>query len=332
MDRIRIAQYGLGHNHGEEKMKSFRRFPEIFDVVGVCEPDDSWWEKRGSLPGYAGLPRLTEEELFSVPGLQAVSVETDVPDLDKAALLCLEHGLHIHMDKPGGEDIREFEQVMNTARDNKLVVQMGYMYRYNPVIQEAIAIAKSGRLGPVFEIDTQMSTAHGQPYRQWLSDSFQCGTMYIFACHLLDMIFQVLGPDPESVVPFLKKTLPQDVPLIDNGLAVVTYPNASCTVRVTSREVNGFGRRQLVICGTEGTVEVKPLEGPSLMSVSYSRDNPPTYHDTKQYLTGFKTQIGRYDEQVKDFAAYIRGEKQNPFTYDYEIKLQRATLQACGII
>lgn len=313
-------------------MKCFRRFPELFDVVGVCEPDETLWEKRGNLPGYEGLPRLTEEELFSISGLQAISVETDVPDLDMAALKCLRKGYHIHMDKPGGEDIHEFEQVMNTAREKGLVVQMGYMYRYNPVIQEAIAIAKSGKLGTIFEIDTQMSTAHGEPYRKWLSDSFKSGTMYIFACHLLDIIFQVLGPNPESIITFLKRTLPQDVPLEDNGLSVVTYPNASCTVRCSSREVNGFGRRQLVICGTEGTVEVKPLEGPSLISVSYSKDNPPTYHDTKQYLTGFKTQIGRYDEQVKDFAAYIRGEKENPFTYDYEIALQRATLQACGII
>ncbi len=60
MNKIKIAQYGLGHNHGEEKMKCFRRFPEIFDVVGVCEPDESWWEKRGNLPGYIGLPRLSE--------------------------------------------------------------------------------------------------------------------------------------------------------------------------------------------------------------------------------------------------------------------------------
>ncbi len=270
--------------------------------------------------------------MFAIPDLEAISVETDVPDLDQAALKCLRKGYHIHMDKPGGEDINEFAEVMNTAREKHLVVQMGYMYRYNPVIQEAIAIAKSGALGEIFEIDTQMSTAHGEPYRQWLSKSFKCGTMYIFGCHLFDMIFQILGPNPESVVPFIKRTIPQDVALQDNALAVVTYPNASCTVRTTSREVNGFGRRQLVICGTKGTVEVKPLEGPSMISVSFSKDNPPTYHDSKQYLTGFKTQVGRYDEQVKDFAAYIRGEKENPFTYDYEIALQRATLQACGIL
>ncbi|MBQ6678737.1 MAG: Gfo/Idh/MocA family oxidoreductase [Lachnospiraceae bacterium] len=330
MKKIRIGQYGIGHNHGEEKMKSFRRFPELFEVVGVCEPDEKWRAARGALPGYAGLRFLTEEEFFSA-GLDAALVETDVPDLDRAAKKCLDHGLHIHMDKPGGEDIAEFTDVVNTARDKGLILQMGYMYRYNPVIRYAIDLAKSGALGEIFEIDTQMSTAHPAAYREWLSRSFRCGTMYIFGCHLIDMIFQVLGTEPEDVVSFIKETLPQDVPLADNALAVLTYPHASCTVRTSSREVNGYGRRQLVICGSEGTVEVKPLEGPSTVSVSFKKDLPPTYKDTRTFLTGFPEQEGRYDEQAKDFYAYVRGEKENPFDYDYEIALQRATLLACGI-
>ena len=84
MERIKIAQLGIGHNHGEEKMKAFRKFPEICDVVGVCEPDPVWLERRKDLPGYAGLPFMTQEELFAISGLQAVSVETDVKDLDAA--------------------------------------------------------------------------------------------------------------------------------------------------------------------------------------------------------------------------------------------------------
>ena len=172
MKKIRIGQYGIGHNHGEEKMKSFRRFPELFEVVGVCEPDEKWRAARGALPGYADLRFLTEEEFFSA-GLDAALVETDVPDLDRAAKKCLDHGLHIHMDKPGGEDIAEFTDVVNTARDKGLILQMGYMYRYNPVIRYAIDLAKSGALGEIFEIDTQMSTAHPAAYREWLSRSFR---------------------------------------------------------------------------------------------------------------------------------------------------------------
>ena len=206
---------------------------------------------------------------------------------------------------------------------------MGYMYRYNPAIRYALDLAKEGRLGKIFEIDTQMSTCHPVAYRQWLQ-SFSCGTMYIFGCHLLDMIFQVLGPDYQKLTPYLRQTKPEEVALRDNALAVVEYPDATCTVRTTSVEVNDFGRRQLVICGTEGTVEVKPLEGPPTVTVSFAKDNPPTYQDTKQVVE-VAQMTGRYDLMVQDFAAYIRGEKRNPFDHDYEIALQKATLQACGL-
>ena len=35
MDKIKIAQIGIGHNHGSEKMRAARSFPDVFEVVGV---------------------------------------------------------------------------------------------------------------------------------------------------------------------------------------------------------------------------------------------------------------------------------------------------------
>ena len=39
---------------------------------------------------------------------------------------------------------------------------------------------------------------------------------------------------------------------------------------------------------------------------------------------------GRYDTMMISFAEYVRGEKQNPFTYEYERKLHKVILKACG--
>ena len=93
--RIKIGQIGIGHNHGSEKMATVRRLPEIFEVVGVVEPDPHWRQQRGELPQYKNLPWLTEEQLFNTPGLQVVLVESDVPDLVATAKRCLEAGFHI---------------------------------------------------------------------------------------------------------------------------------------------------------------------------------------------------------------------------------------------
>ena len=120
MERIRVAQYGIGHNHGAEKWKAFRRFPDIFEPVGVCEPDERFFRERSGKDAYAGMRWLSEEELFAIPGLQAVSVEPDVKDLNRIARRCIDHGLHIHMDKPAGENLEEFKALLDEAERKKL--------------------------------------------------------------------------------------------------------------------------------------------------------------------------------------------------------------------
>ena len=46
---IKIGQIGLGHNHGEGKMKAVRKFPELFEVVGICEQDENGWRSEETL-------------------------------------------------------------------------------------------------------------------------------------------------------------------------------------------------------------------------------------------------------------------------------------------
>ena len=104
MKKIRIGQFGIGHNHGTARMRSLRALPEYFEIVGVAEDDPAWKEKRGGLDAYAGLPMMSTAELLATPGLEAVLLETDGKDLLPSARLCAERGLHLCMDKPGGED------------------------------------------------------------------------------------------------------------------------------------------------------------------------------------------------------------------------------------
>ncbi len=195
-------------------------------------------------------------------------------------------------------------------------------------------MARDGRLGDIFEIDCQMSTTHSADYRRWLSN-FKGGDMYIFGSHLIDLIVYMLG-EPEKVVAHNMNSFPEVARCIDNGLAVMQYPRATCTVRTTSMEANGYHRRQLVVCGTKGTVEIKPMENPTKMSVAWSRPFAPGSFsqagtsDNREWID-VPDFGGRYDAQLIDFARVVRGEIENPFGYDYELAVERTVLRACGI-
>ena len=39
---IKIGQIGIGHNHGEAKMLTVRKFPELFEVIGYAEENEEW--------------------------------------------------------------------------------------------------------------------------------------------------------------------------------------------------------------------------------------------------------------------------------------------------
>ena len=96
MNKIKVGQIGIGHNHGEAKMATFRKLPDLYEVVGVVEPDPGWREKRGGLAAYEGLDWLTEEELLSIEDLSVVAVETDVCDLVSTAMRCIDAEKHLH--------------------------------------------------------------------------------------------------------------------------------------------------------------------------------------------------------------------------------------------
>ena len=327
MNKIKIGQIGIGHNHGEAKMAAVRKFPELFEVVGYAEENERWVGKRGLLPAYKGLPRLSVDEI--IEGSDAILVESDVWDLTKYAQLCIDAGKHIHMDKPASGTLQEYKHLLDTAKDKSLVVQLGYMYRYNPAVLDCIERIKRGELGEIYSVNAEMSTFHPAEYKKWLKN-FGGGIMYILGSHLVDLIVYILG-EPQKITSFLKHTGLDGVDVDDNNLAVLEYEKALARIFVSSVEVNGFGRRQLMVSGSKGTVNICPLERPVMMTYSNTEIADAIYEDKKQIIAFEDDMVsGRYDKMMMDFYAYIKGTKQNPFTYEHDHLVQRVLDEIVG--
>ena len=327
MQKIKIGQIGIGHNHGEEKMKAVRKFPELFEVIGYAEPSEYWQRERGGHPGYEGLTRYSEEDLLEK--CDAILVETDVWDLTETAERCIRAGKHIHMDKPASGTLEDYKRLLDLAEAKELVVQLGYMYRYNPAILKVIEAAKSGALGEIYSINAEMSTYHPKNYRTWLKN-FGGGIMYILGSHMVDLIVYLLGK-PDRVHSFLKHSGLDGVDLEDNNLAVLEYDKALARIFISSVEVNGYGRRQFVIGGSKGTMQIQPIENPCHMWVSNTEIAEYPYRDLKEEIPISSDAVNaRYDDMMKDFYSYIVGEKVNPFTYAHDYAVQEVLSEIVG--
>jgi len=327
MKKIKIGQIGIGHNHGEGKMLAVQKFPELFEVIGYAEENEEWVEKRGNFPCYKDLPRLSVEEIIEKS--DAILVECDVWNLTKIAQKCVDAGKHIHIDKPASGTLTEFEELLNAAKEKNLTVQMGYMYRYNFAVQKLMDMINSGELGEIYQIDAEMSTYHSKEYREWLK-RFKGGSMYIFGSHLIDLVVSILG-EPEKVYPFIKQTGFEGVYSDDNNFAVLEYDKAIARITNLSVEVNGWGMRRFAVMGSHGTVEIKPIELDVKMTKSTTAIASNAYQDMQEMVDVKDVPtLSRYDEMMKDFYRSVIGEKENPYSYEHELRVQRTLCRVVG--
>lgn len=328
MSRIKIGQIGVTHEHASGKMEALRRLSDSYEMVGVVAEEGATEAGWGC---YDGVPRMTEEELFSVPGLQAIAVETDMKELAATATRCMERGLHLHLDKPGGETLEPFARLLEGCQSRGLALQMAYMYRTNPAIGLCLKAAREGWLGDLFEVHVVMSRWDNDEYRSFLR-RFPGGAMYNFGSHLIDLVVAMLGR-PDNVISFQKAT--RDDGLMDNGLAVLEYPRATATVRAAIVEVEGMRHRRLIVCGTKGTAEVCPLEYPGRYHLDPLHVRLTLQEDTAEYAAGTHlidvgTTDGRYEAQLIELARVIRGEIKDPYTYAHDLLTHEVLLAAAG--
>jgi predicted dehydrogenase len=328
MNKIRIGQIGVRHEHASGKMEALRRLADVYEVVGLVAEEGA---PEAAAACYAGVPVMTEEQLFATPGLQAIAVETDMTELAATATRCMERGLHIHLDKPGGETLEPFRQLLAGCQARGLALQMAYMYRTNPAIQFCFRAAREGWLGDLFEVHTVMSRWDDDTYRAFLA-RFPGGAMYNFGSHLLDLVVTLLGR-PDNVVSFQKATRGDG--LMDNGLAVLEYPRATATVRAAIVEADGMMHRRLIVCGTKGTAEVCPLEYPGRYHLDPLHVRLTLREDTPEHAAG--THVinvgvtdGRYEAQLLEFARVIHGEIADPYTYEHDLLTHEVILAAAG--
>jgi len=321
--RIKIGQIGVGHGHAT-KLAVYRRSPD-YEVVGVVEPDEVLRKRAESQPAFKDLKWMTREELLNVPGLQAVLVETRVRDLLDNAEACVAAGKHVCIDKPAGESLPQFRRNLESATRQKLLVQVGYMYRYNPAVMLLRELLKKGWLGEVFEVHAVMSKVVDAASRKELA-TYKGGIMFELGCHIIDLVVGVLGK-PNEVVGHAQHISKIDDKLADNMLAVLTYPRALATVKSSALEVEGFERRHFVVCGTEGTFHIQPLDNPSArVALSAARgEYKKGYQDVKF------PKYERYVADAADMARIIRGEKASDFSPQHDLAVQETLLRACGM-
>ena len=342
MKKLRIAQIGVLHEHADGIMKTLRdQLSDIFEVVAIA-PEEENNSTNLDLPCYAGLNRLRIDEVFAMTDLDAVFVETEMRQLVPTARRCLERGLPIHIDKPGGENLEDYATLVRDYYKSGLLFQPGYMLRKNMGINFMLNAVRKGWLGEIWEVDANMHRDEGSAaFREWFA-AYRGGTMFNYASHLIDVLLELMG-EPLEIHPYCRNTAGDRVN--DTWVTVFTYPQAIATIHSSMCGTRGIPHRRFTVRGTKGTLELYPLEqGYDLAAGGHPKFNdiPVTVHlvlseDNEEYSAGeHDLKIGpmndRFEDQLREFAHLLRTGGQNPKSAEYEITLQKMILAASDYI
>ncbi len=318
---VRAAVYGAGHAHAMGKVEALRKLPE-FELVGVCEPDPSVPRTHKALQG---VRWLSEKEVLD-DSIEFIAVESRVQQNLLYARRAIDAGKFVHLDKAPGDDLAKFRDLLTEAARKKLVVQMGYQWRYQPAMQAAIEAARNGWLGRVQHFRAVIDKPMSASDRVQLA-AFRGGMMFELGCHLIDRATALLGR-PKKVTGHLWHHGAFHDTLADNTLGILEYDHAVAEIHVGATNPFGGEYRTIEITGTNGLMSVRPF-GPYRM-VSHLKDAVGSYPGGRKEHVFPPDTLPGFAPDMLEMARVIREGAKPSHSAGHDLMTQEVLLRVCG--
>ncbi len=335
MERIKLVQVGMTHEHAGGKMATLRKMEDIFEIVGVVDDRETvqmpfYYNSIGK--EYDGLRKMTMEEALADTSIQAALIEVPNNETVKTALPFMEKGLALHVEKPAGLNLEDCKKLLDGCKAKNLPFQMGFMFRGNPGFRFAANAVKSGWLGEIFEFTASMGHDYGNDRYHEYIHGMKGGQMYNLGCHFIDFAAELMGR-PQKVHHWLKSAPGEPDTLKNNCTALLEYPHATAVIRSCSREVCGGDHRRLRICGTKGTIEMSPVEqfNGKILKMNLALAEDAGGYKRGEQVIEFGTIEDRYMAHLKNFADLIRGTEEDTFTREHDLLVHEIVLAASGL-
>lgn len=321
---VGAAMIGTGHGHANSKARALREMPE-FTFVGVCRPDE-----RDPIRGdeFQRVTWLKLEQILDDPAVEMVAVEgADAARNLENAVRCVRAGKHVHLDKPPGASLSGLRDLLKEAAGRKLLVQVGYQWRYHPGMEAVHEAARKGWLGEVYRFRASIDKPIGADERKELA-RYQGGMMFSEGCHLIDQATAILG-EPKKVNGFLQQRSRMGDGLVDNALVVLEYPQAIAEISMAGFDPYGGEHRYMEVLGSNGFARVTPF-APLRLQVKLQTAAGP-YAAGEQILQPSNEGGYPYRPDFLEMANCIRRGAKPRFGSEHDLMTHRVLLEACGM-
>lgn len=204
MHKIRAGIIGFGY-WGPNLARNFHELAAS-ELVAIADVKEERLKRAQSL--YPGV-RLEKDyrSLFDA-GLDAVVISTPPASHHDIAKDCLEHGLHVLVEKPLTLNSRDAADLIGLAHAQDLILMVGHTFEYNSAVLALKKYIESGELGEIYYIDTARLNLG-----LFQRDS---NVLWDLAPHDVSILLYLLGETPTSVSA-------QGMPCVFDGIYDVAY-------------------------------------------------------------------------------------------------------------
>jgi len=225
MDKVRVGVIGVGHL-GSIHARIYKEIPNCA-LIGVCDIDKT---RLNEISGKLGVPAYSDyRELFGK--VDAVSVAVPTKFHHQVADEFLKNKIHALVEKPFTLNLKEADSLIEEAKRNKLILQVGHIERFNSAFAATQKLIKN----PKFIECHRLSSF---PNR-----SLDVGAVLDIMIHDIDI---VLGLVPSKIKKIESVGVNVLTPFEDIANARITFENG-CVANLTASRVSDEVMRKIRI-------------------------------------------------------------------------------------
>ena len=229
-------------------------------LAGIVTRDPNKAE-RYAVPAWTKL-----DTALATANADAVYVATPVFLHAPQTIASLRAGKHVLCEKPMALHYAEACGMQRAAEESGHMLGIAYYRRMYPKVNRAKELMALGAIGqPVFAEATSHDWFHpDDAFRSWLVDPKRAGggPLYDIASHRIDMMNYLFGQPKRATGQLSTLVHPGEVE--DNATVLIEYENGVRSV-VDVRWHSHVPRDEFRIRGTDGEMDLTPLNGPALI-------------------------------------------------------------------
>jgi predicted dehydrogenase len=236
--KIRVAVIGAG-NMGKNHLRNYAMLPEA-ELVAVADvnPAAKQLADEYDIQFFSDYIAMLDE---MQP--EAVSIVVPTPLHMKVARDVMEHGIHCLLEKPIASTVEEADELIQLAKEKKIVFTVGHIEHYNPLIIELKKILEKKTIGEVTSIVCQR--VGGFPAVEPKTD-----VIIDLAVHDIGIMSHLLGMKPVKLFSHGSRT--HHSSKIDSAEILIDYGHASGFVQ--ANWLTPVKIRTISVTGSKGYV------------------------------------------------------------------------------